>query len=211
MTVEHHHHHKEDDTLIAKSYRKFVEAAKTPPSRTTWLILVCLLLAGTLIGVWFYFTATASAASSALWTQLDLTHGDNLTAFAHEQPTTVQGRYALARTARASMQEVALLGGANVDRDKAAKDIDDARAIYQKLVQEAGDTPSLMQETLMGAAKSNETLGDLDKAKQYYSQLARDYPKTALGQQAEQRVKDLDDPDLKDQIQTLAAELAPVK
>ena len=75
-------------------------------------------------------------------------------------------------------------------------------------MQEAGDTPSLMQESLMGLAKSNEILGDLGKAKQYYDQLARDYPKSAFGQEAQERSKALDDPDKKDQIQTLAAEFA---
>ena len=207
MTVEHHHHHKDDDTLIAQWGRKFLDAAKTPPSRTTWLVLVCLVLGGTLIGAWFYFTAAATAASSTLWTKLDLTDSDDLAAFAHDQPTTVQGRYALVRVARRDMQDVALLGGANADREKAAKEIDDARANYQKLVEEAGDTPALMQESLMGAAKSNEALGDLDKAKKYYDQLAHDYPNTALGRQAQQRSKALDDPEVKKQIQTLADEL----
>ncbi len=176
-------------------------------------MLVCLVLAFTLIGVWFYFTATATAASSTLWTKLDLTGGADLQKFAQESnhQNTVQGRWAEVRAARLDMQDVALLGGSNAERDKAATEIEGARAIYQKLVQEAGDTPSLMQESLMGLAKSNEILGDLGKAKQYYDQLARDYPKTALGQQAQQRSKALDDPDVKDQIQTLAAEFAAPK
>ncbi len=210
MTVEHKHKHKDDETLLDRSLRKAAEFAKTPPSRTTWIVLVCLVLVGTLIGVWFYFTATAAASSSTLWTGLDLTPRADLQKFAQEanHQNTVQGRWAEARAARLDMQDVALLGGTNADRDKAAKEIEDARSIYQKLVQEAGDTPPLMQESLMGLAKSNEILGDLDKAKQYYDQLSRDYPKSALGQDAQKRSKALEDPAVKEQIQTLAAEFA---
>lgn len=210
MTVEHHHKHKDDETLLERSLRKAADFAKTPPSRTTWLVLVCLVLAGTLIGVWFYFTAAAAASSSSLWTGLDLTPRADLQKFAQEpnHQNTVQGRWADVRAARLDMQDVALLGGSNSDRDKATTEIKSARDIYQKLVQEAGDTPPLMQESLMGSAKSNEILGDLDKAKQYYDQLARDYPKSALGQDAQQRSKALDDPETMGQIQTLAAEFA---
>jgi len=213
MTVEHHHKHKDDETLLERSLRKAADFAKTPPSRTTWLVLVCLALAGTLIGVWFYFTATAAASSSTLWTGLDLTGRADLQKFAQEanHQNTVQGRWAQVRAARLDMQDVSLLGGSNSDRDRATTEIEEARSIYQKLVQEAGDTPPLMQESLMGLAKSNEIRGDLDKAKQYYDQLARDYPKTVLGQEAQERSKALDDPDVKDQVQTLAAEFAAPK
>jgi hypothetical protein len=207
MTVE--HHHKTNDSLLTQSLNKVVEFAKTPPSRTTWLVLICLLLAATLVGVWFYFTGTAAAASSALWTKLDLSAGDDLQKFAHDQENTVQGRYARLMAARRDMQAVAQLG--NLDREEAARKIEDARAIYQKLEQEAGDTPALMQESLMGAAKTNEILGDLDKARHYYDRLANEYPKTALGQEAKDRRAALDDPDTKEQIQTLAAELAAPK
>lgn len=209
MPVE--HHHKTNEGLLTHSLNRAVEFAKTPPSRTTWLVLVCLLLAGTLVGVWFYFTGTATASSSALWTKLDLSTGDDLTKFAHDQENSVQGRYARILAARKDMQDVALLGGPNVEREEAARKIEDARAIYQKLADEAGDTPALMQESLMGAAKTNEILGDLDKARHYYDRLANEHPKTALGQEAKDRRAALDDPDTKDQVQTLAAELAAPK
>ena len=187
MTVE---HHKGDETLIARSMKSVVDVVKTPPSRTTWLLIVAVLLIGVLIGVWFIFTASATAASSALWVKLDQTPSDDLVKFAHNAGNehTVQARFALAKAARLDMQSVAYLGS-NVDRNAALKQIEEARSKYQKLVEESGDTPALMQESLMGAAKTNEILNDLGKAKQFYERLAHDYPNSVFGKEAADRIK----------------------
>ena len=217
MTVE--HHHKEDDTLITRSFKQIVEAAKTPPSRTTWLVLVVLLLVAVLVGSWYYFTSTATAASSKLWLKLDQTAPDNLTKFAQEsdQQGTIQARYALAKNARAEMQWVSNLGVTLPDpdgrspRDKALDHITKARDAYKKLKQESGGSDALMQESLMGLAKASEILNDLGTAKDNYKRLAGEYPATALGKEAAERVKAFDDDSSRNEIESLAAEFSKSK
>jgi arsenate reductase-like glutaredoxin family protein len=206
MTVE---HHKAEETLIARSMKSVADVVKTPPSRTTWLVVVAVLLVGVLIGAWFFFTASATSASSALWIKLDQTPGDDLMKFAHSPNSerTVQARFALAKAARLDMQSVAYLGS-NADRKEAVAKIEEARSTYQKLVEESGDTPALMQESLMGAAKTNEILNDLAKAKRYYERLAHDYPNTVFGKEAADRVKALSDDEEKKAVEALSTQFA---
>jgi hypothetical protein len=206
MTVE---HHKGEETLITRSMKSVADVVKTPPSRTTWLVIVAVLLIAVLIGAWFLFNASATAASSALWVKLDQTPSDDLVKFAHNASNerTIQARFALAKAARLDMQNVAYLGS-NADRSVAVKKIEEARTTYQKLVEESGDTPALMQESLMGAAKTNEILGDLVKAKQYYDRLAHDYPNSVFGKEAAERIKVLNDDEGKNDIGALANQFA---
>jgi arsenate reductase-like glutaredoxin family protein len=206
MTVE---HHKADETLITRSMKSVADAVKTPPSRTTWLVVVAVLLIGVLIGAWFLFTASATSSSSALWLKLDQTSGDDLVKFAHSPNSerTVQARFALAKAARLEMQNVAYLGS-NIDRKDAVQKIEDARSTYQKLVEESGDTPALMQESLMGAAKTNEILNDLAKAKRYYERLAHDYPNSVFGKEAADRIKVLSDEEGEKDVESLSAQFA---
>jgi hypothetical protein len=206
MTVE---HHKGEETLIARSMKSVADVVKTPPSRTTWLVVVAVLLIGVLLGAWLLFNASATASSSALWVKLDQTPNDDLVKFAHNASNerTVQARFALAKAARLDMQNVALLGS-NADRGVAVKKIEEARSTYQKLVEESGDTPALMQESLMGAAKTNEILGDLAKAKQYYDRLAHDYPNSVFGKEAAERIKVLSDDEGKKDVDALANQFA---
>ncbi len=206
MTVE---HHKGEETLIARSMKSVADVVKTPPSRTTWVIVVVVLLLGVLIGAWVLFNASATASSSALWLKLDQTRGDDLVKFAHSPNSerTVQARFALAKAARGEMQNVAYLGS-NTDRSVALTKIEEARTIYQKLVEESGDTPALMQESLIGAAKTNEILNDLPKAKHYYERLAHDYPNSVFGKEAADRIKVLSDDEGKQHLESLSAQFA---
>jgi Tetratricopeptide repeat len=206
MTVE---HHKGEETLIARSMKSVADVVKTPPSRTTWIVVVAVILLGVLIGAWLLFNASATASSSALWVKLDQTPSDDLVKFAHNanNERTIQARFALAKAARLDMQNVALLGS-NAVRSEAVKKIEEARSTYQKLVEESGDTPALMQESLMGAAKTNEILGDLVKSKQYYERLAHDYPNSVFGKEAAERIKVLNDSEGKKDIDALANQFA---
>ena len=206
MTVE---HHKGEETLIARSMKSVADVVKTPPSRTAWLVIVAVLLVGVLIGAWFLFTASATTSSSALWIKLDQTPSDDLVKFAHNanNERSVQARFALAKAARLDMQNVASLGS-NTDRKEAVAKIEEARSTYQKLVEESGDTPALMQESLMGAAKTNEILNDLPKAKRYYERLAHDYPNSVFGKEAADRIKVLSDDEGRKDVEALSAQFA---
>src|ERR1700736_2453749 len=161
MTAE--HHHKQDEPLTARSFKEFLQTVKTPPSRTTWLVLVVALLVVALVGTWFYLSSTATASSSGLWLKLDQAGGDDLEKFAADpgHQGSVQGRFAQAEAARRDLSRplladeaghvldpggaVALLGSSTY-RGKALEEIDKARAAYEKLVEKSGDTPALMQE-----------------------------------------------------------------
>src|SRR5439155_708872 len=82
------------------------------------------------------------------------------------------------------------------------------RETYERLAHESGDNDALLEQSLMGAAKANETLGDVGKAKQFYQQLAQ-HSKSVLAREAEARAKALDDENTKKEIETLAGEFAP--
>ncbi len=201
-------HHKDEESLLARWYKDFLTAVKQPPSKSTWLLLVVVLLAAVLIGSWFWFTSSSNASSSELWLkkfQTPPTPAD-LEKFAEDpsQKASVQARFALVESARRRMAAVADLG--SDARAKAAPEITKAKDIYEELVRDSGDTPALMQESLFGAAKANEALGDLAKARQFYAQLAKDYKDTVLGREADARIKALDEDAAKKDMQALSVQ-----
>jgi hypothetical protein len=209
MTVEHHH---KDEPLITKWGKEFLAAVKTPPSRTTWIVLIVIVLAAVLVGSWFYFTSAATASSSGLWLKKNQTPpvAAELDRFAQDPSNqgSVQARFAQAEAAGLRMRNAVALLGSLTDRQAAVADIVKARDAFDKLARESGDVPALAQRSLMGAANANETLGDLGRAKQLYEQLARDYPNTALGDEAAARVKALGDENTQKEMATLASEFA---
>jgi hypothetical protein len=216
MTVEHHH---KDEALIVRSYKSVLQSVKKVPPRAAWLIAVVVLLVAVLVGSWFYFTTSATAAASAVWLSwwenAQTSSPADLDKFAKDaaHQGTIQARFARAEAADRRMQEAVPHLGAPTpaDRAEAVAQINEARTAYEDLVKESGDAPALMQQCLMGAAKANEVLGDLDKAKQFYQQLAHDHAATALGKEAEARVKALDDDNAKATMAALAHEYAPQK
>jgi outer membrane protein assembly factor BamD (BamD/ComL family) len=60
----------------------------------------------------------------------------------------------------------------------------------------------------MGAAKTNEILNDLAKAKRYYERLAHDYPNSVFGKEAADRIKVLSDEEGKKDVESLSAQFA---
>ena len=55
----------------------------------------------------------------------------------------------------------------------------------------------------MGVAKADESLGELDKALDGYSKLAKAYPKGVLGKAADERAKYLEDPGNRSRVKEL--------
>ncbi len=207
-------HHKEEESPIARSFKSFVAAVKKPPSRGTWLLLVVGLLVAVLVGSWFWFTSSAGAASSERWLKKWQTPEtvDALERFAEDpnEKGSLEARFALLQAAELRMQQINQIGSSDPSQDEEArKNVETARAAYEKLVLESGDNPALMRQSLVGAAKANEVLGHLDAAKKYYQQLARDYPNTALGGAAEPRAKALDDKDERAVIEAVNGAFAP--
>jgi hypothetical protein len=205
-------HPKEEKSLLTRSFHRFLQAVKKPPSRTTWLVLVVLVLVAVLVGSWFWFIYNGNAASSELWREYAETPRtpSDLERFGND-PThkgSVQARYALADAAGLLMRSTEKLGDLT-QADQARADVTKARDIYEGLMRDSGDVPDLMQKSLLGAAKANEVLGDLGKAKAEYQQLAKDYKDTTPGQIADARIKALDDANAKAAMDAIAAAYPP--
>ncbi|HVS34249.1 MAG TPA: hypothetical protein VMS17_01635, partial [Gemmataceae bacterium] len=62
-----------------------------------------------------------------------------------------------------------------------------------------------------GAGKAYEVLNDLGKAQAKYQQLVQEYPNTVLGQAADARLKVLNDPSAKSQMDAVTAAIIPAK
>src|SRR5262249_40755410 len=96
--------------------------------------------------------------------------------------------------------------------------------LYNELAPRCIDEPLLAQEAMMGKATAEESLagiepnaekssgedaevvGSLDKALQYYRDLARLYPASILGKKAEQRANELEQQNSRAQVDQFYAE-----
>jgi hypothetical protein len=120
-------------------------------------------------------------------------------------------------------------------RSEAVRQLREARDLYAKLAKQCADSPALTQEALMALAKAEESLagiavpreeekkgtdsdtakeeepkayyGSLDKALEYYRELAERYPDSPLGGAAVLRVEQLENPETRAQIEKVYTEL----
>lgn len=195
-------HRKELETnALATKINEAYDRLKQGPSRTTWIWLG-VLGGGILVVLLFrYFMNSSEANDSARWTNLDnVVFGEQLDEFIENKDykDTTQGRIARFKEARVNLSDgLRLLGP---ERDKSLKRIEKATDLYEDLLKSPGKVPLLHQEALWGAAKGNEVLGNIDKAKTHYEKLIKEYPSSALGLDAEKQLKrlDSDDPLLKE-------------
>ena len=147
------------------------------------------------------------------------TAGDGeLQTIAKDNPGTIPARTAQFELARWKLQQ-GLQALAADDRLRALPFLKDARQRYSAVVPLCVDVPLLAQEALMGRATAEESLtgildtpdagetagteksdqtkedkyaGSLDRALEYYRDLAKKYPDSILGRKADQRAKDLE-------------------
>ncbi|HWG44123.1 MAG TPA: hypothetical protein VN688_15200 [Gemmataceae bacterium] len=172
-----------------------IHGIKEGPSRGTILVLVALGLILILVLVWRYLSSSNEAADSARWREWDsLASPEQLTNFADNKDMQghLQGRLARLAEARRGLHDgLRDLGGIGT-RPEALKKITTAAEHYTKLVQEFADKPVLHQQALMGAAKAHESLGEIEQARKFYDQLARDHGNSVLGKEADEQIKRLD-------------------
>jgi tetratricopeptide (TPR) repeat protein len=197
---------------LAAGLEKLVAGVTEGPSKNTvmysTLIGVGILLAFVMYFTWDYFSHQSKTADSDRWEELNRLNAANawnvstedIEAFAKDKKNagTLQGRMArfeLARYYSQSTRDVAAPGR----KSEALANVKKGRDIYAKLVEESGDTPALAQEALLGAARGSETLGEFDEAKKHYEKLAKDYPQSVYGKDAEKQLKRIkDNHDLED-------------
>jgi hypothetical protein len=181
-------HRKELMTnTLANRIGEAIQGMKEGPSRGTILVLVAVGLILILILVWHYFSTSATESDSARWLKwYSLSSPEQLRSFVEDKDVQdhIQGRLARMEEARRGLHDgLRDLGGVGT-RTQALENIKRAAELYAKLVGDCSDKPLLHQQALMGAAKAHESLGEYGKARDYYQQLAQNYPNTVLGSEA---------------------------
>jgi tetratricopeptide (TPR) repeat protein len=202
-------HRKELQTnTLAKTLGQTIQGLKEGPSRTVLVVVVLVALAALLVGTWLYFSSASKNADSALWYQWDgLATTEQLDSFLKnkELDETAQGRLSRYLAARRDLYEG--LRSLGQDSKSAQGDLKKAAEQYSKLAAEPAKVPSLNQEALLGAAQAYEALGDYDKAKGFYSQLAEKYKDTLQGHHAQQQLDRLNNADNQKTLEDLKTKL----
>jgi hypothetical protein len=199
-------HRKELETnVLAQQISRAYEGLKQGPSRST-VLWVGGAVAVVLIFLLFrWFTNSSESTSSERWMKLDeVVFPEQLDLLLNENDLkdALQGRLARFKEARLNLGQG--LRDLASDPDRNVKRIEKATGLYEELSRSSGRVPLLHQEALWGAAKGNEALGEYEKARALYKQLADDYPASAMGKDAKKQLERLDD-------KTTQAELAELK
>ena len=189
---------------LAKGLEEAYEGVTHPPKTALyWTLGITAVVIAVLL--FRYLMWTAESAASERWVALDdavFTEQNALVDAAGTLKDTPQGRMLEFKEARMKLADGLRQLGLNPVGATAR--LRDAVEKYEQLLQTAGRVPLLHQEALWGAAKGNEALGDLAKAKEWYTKLANEY-KTALGADAK---KQLDRLENSPEVRELAKEFA---
>ncbi|NBO92973.1 MAG: hypothetical protein EBV06_11780 [Planctomycetia bacterium] len=193
---------------LAKGLEQAYEgAAQLPKTGLYWALGAVAVVIALLL--FRYLMWTGEVASSERWVSLDETVFSEQIAIVDKDgklKDTPQGRLLEFKDARLNLAEgVRLLG---VNRGGAITRLQSAVDKYEELLRAAGRVPLLQQEALWGAAKANEALGNISKAKEWYGKLAADY-KTPLGADAKKALERLEaSTDLRELVKEFTPEAA---
>jgi tetratricopeptide (TPR) repeat protein len=223
MKAEHRHELKTN--VLAETLGRALQGLKAGPSRHSLLIGVVAVVVAVVVVTGYFIWKGQREGRSTLWEKYDVTQGalDNasnpddlqaaLTKFkelSDQNPRTLPGAAAKFDRARVLLRRgLERLG--STERDAALGDLKDARKLYDEL---AGDAfvrdshPLLAEEAMMGVAKADESLGDLDKALEGYKNVVKTFPKGASHDEADRRVKYLENPDNRNAVKALYDKLA---
>jgi tetratricopeptide (TPR) repeat protein len=223
MKAEHRHELKTN--ALADMMGRALHTIKTGPSRHGLLIVVIIaVVAAVALGGYVWWKDRRDARSE-LWLKVDdaerkldlAANGDEVESalkgfeqIAQKNAGTLPARvmrFDRARTLfRQGMERLY-----SPDREKAVKDLKEARDLYTKLAADpAGrdNEPILIQEAMMSVAQADESLGDLEPALKGYSKLASAYPNSVLGKAAKERADYLGDENNRKRVQDLYDKLA---
>lgn len=195
---------------LASELGKALDTIKQGPSRSTliYLLVGVAIVLGVLSFRWFW--RSSEEAASHRWLKLDeVVFPEQLATLLSdpELQDTQQGRLAKFKEARLKLTQGIRDLGANPSL--AQKHIEDGTKLYGQLVDASSRVPLLHQEALWGSAKGHEALGDLEKAREYYTRLKKEYPSTSMGKDAEKQIERLDSDAGKRDINALLKEFAP--
>jgi len=209
-------HRKELQTnTLADHIGKFIQGLKEKPGQTNYIILGFVVLAAGSIIAWLYFRSERAKSNSAQWEQVaEATDAEDLQALIDKHKDTPAGREARLMRARTDMaQGLAALytfdplqkddsaapKKANpretqqIGRTEAAAKLNAAVKQFEELAPEFGDVPLLAQQCYLNAATIQVTLGNYEEGLKLYHELAKKYPKSKNGEQAEKLAKKLEE------------------
>jgi hypothetical protein len=203
------------ENVLAQKLGQAYQGIKQGPSRGTVIFVSLVVLAVIVYFVYNWFSERSAASSSERWLKLDgVLFQSQIDSLLDDSDfkDTPQYRPAQFKQARTLMtlglQELG--SDSKTQREEARKNVEQATQLYEELAKSAGRVPLLHQEALWGAARGHETLGtreDMDRAREYYQRLTKEYEKSALGKEAAIQLKRLDDEDTKRELRELNSEL----
>jgi hypothetical protein len=172
------------NTLV-HTLERVKDGLKQGPSRRTVVILGIVGLLVLLIVVWNIAAGVSERRNSARWEKISAaTSPEDLESLATEFKNTAQGRVARLQIARNNLQDG--LGAIYIDNSGAVTKLSHAADEFEKLAKDFKATTVLVQECLFGAAQAREAVGEFDRSQELYADIAKRWPDSQLGQQAEQ-------------------------
>ncbi len=231
-----HRHQLQTNALADRMGRLLKGVREAPKSTSTLIWVFVLLAFGTFAVWQYAARATVSERSDLWTRVDEATHDPagpvKLQAIETLNPGTLPARAARFLRARWNLQQgvESLAGDEHV---RALPLLSEARTLYTELVAHLVDNPLLAQEALLGRATAEESLaaivepadaagtsttdgselskeekraGSLDKALEYYLELAKKYPDSDSGEKAKKRAKELQDTTSRSQIEQFYAE-----
>jgi hypothetical protein len=125
-----------------------------------WMAVVLILVAA--IGVTWYITSERSAAASRRWVEYDEANSiDALKEVSAKNPGTIQDKLARLQRARALLGESGIeqLNANSTElRDRGVASIEDAREMFQQLLEDFKTDPVFKPECLLALAKAEAAL-----------------------------------------------------
>ncbi len=187
-------HRKQLETnTLADKIGGFVDSFKEGPSRNAIVYGTVIVVVLLLILIYRWVSGNATSNDSDRWRRWgQVATREELDTFIKEYPDTEQGRLAQFELARLDLVEGQRDLDSPLDRAGALKKVQRAADAYEELAGKPANSPQLNQEALLNAARARETLGQFDRAKEWYDRLARDYPNSLKAKDAGEQVKALD-------------------
>ncbi len=157
------------------------------------LAVILLVTAAVIAGA--YLIQDQASRSQASWGQFFQAFGERspeaLEIVASSHPGTPTAVWA--KQAEGDIKLAEGIGDLYTNRDNAKKNLAAAEKSYLMVVANAKEK-MLKERAWFGLGQVYESMSDLEKAREYYGQLAQSSPSSALGKEAQRRVDALSDP-----------------
>ena len=153
-----------------------------------------LLAVAVVLGVWWYSSQQAQA-SAASWNQYFAALAERDQEEALQKVIDSEKTSEPANWARQTLADMNLARGSAAvytDREESKKRLDAAGALYGEILKNTND-PLLQSRAAFGLARVQESLFNATEAKKLYEEVAKSYPDTTIGKEAEQAAKRLSD------------------